>query len=40
VEKVVKGEAGVIFRQVIENVDKIKLKKCHSCPMQYDIMVL
>jgi hypothetical protein len=30
----------LILRQVIENVDKIKLKKCHSCPMQYDIIVL
>ena len=40
VEKVVKRGAGVIAGQVIETIRKINFKKCHSCPMQYDIMVL
>ena len=31
---------GLILGQVIEKIDKIYLKPCHSCPMQYDIMVL
>jgi hypothetical protein len=40
VEKVVKRGEGVDFAQVVENVEKINPKKCHSCPMQYDIIVL
>ena len=39
-EKVVKSREGVGFAQVVENVEKINLKKCPICPMQYDIIVL
>ena len=38
--KVVKGEEGRSFVQVIENEEKIKLKKCPKHRLQYDIMVL
>jgi hypothetical protein len=38
--KVVKGEEGWSFVQVVENVEKIKCHKCPKRPMHYDIMVL
>ena len=38
--KVVKGEEGWGFVQVIENGEKIKSDKCPKHPMQYDIMIL
>jgi hypothetical protein len=40
VEKAVKGAEGVEFMEVIENGEKINFKKCHSCPMLCDIMVI
>jgi len=40
VEKVVKRERWVDFAQVVENVERINFKTCHSWAMQYDIMVL
>lgn len=38
--KVVKGEEGWSFVQVIENEEKIKLEKCPKHRLHYDIMVL
>lgn len=40
VEKVVRGERGAEFGQVIESAARINFKSCHSFAMQYDIMVL
>jgi len=40
VESVVKGERGVDLGQVVEKVERINFKSCHSLAMQYDIMVL
>jgi hypothetical protein len=40
VEIVVKRGKRLVFAQVVENVEKINFKKCHSCPMHYDIIVL
>jgi hypothetical protein len=40
VENLVKREKGVLFAQVVEKVEKINLKKCYSCPMRCDIMIL
>lgn len=39
-KKVVKREPESVSSQVIERVEIIKVKKCHSRPMQYDILVL
>jgi hypothetical protein len=38
--KVVKGDEGWSFVQVIENEEKIKLEKCPKHHLRYDIMVL
>jgi hypothetical protein len=40
VEKVVKGWKGLGIMEVIENGEKINFKKCHSCPMLCDIMII
>jgi hypothetical protein len=40
VEKFVKRGERSGFLQVIENGERINLRKCHSCPMQCDIMIL
>jgi hypothetical protein len=40
VKKVVKRETKSAISQVIERAEKIKVKKCHSWPMQYDILIL
>lgn len=39
-KKVVKREAMLDISQVIETAEKIKVKKCHSWTMQYDILNL
>jgi hypothetical protein len=39
-ENVVKRERRMPLVQVVERMKKINLKACHSCPMQYDIMVI
>ncbi|MGD0161392.1 MAG: hypothetical protein ABSB39_02890 [Candidatus Sulfotelmatobacter sp.] len=40
VENLVKRGKGLIFAEVIENVEKINFKKCPIHPMRCDIMVL